>query len=114
MPYEGWRRSLEEHFPVRDVAVAELEWTALQQRLCVGQCISGLVVAKSHFGAWLDIHVGFPALLLIPDIAGLTPERYHADDWCPVGSTVTAEVVRFNDADKQIRVSQGKPHESIA
>ena len=112
MPYENWRELLAERFPARDPEVERREWDTLKDGLAVGQVISGVVVSKAPFGAWLDINVGFPGLLLIPDVARITPERCQADEWCPLGSTVEAEIVLFNDPVRQIRVSQGLPHES--
>jgi ribosomal protein S1 len=114
MPYEEWGRLLVERFPPREPETDQREWEALKKHLAVGQGVTGVVVAKAPFGAWLDIGAGFPALLLLPDIAGLTSESYQADDWCPVGSAIAAEVVLFNDRLRQVRVSQGRPHEGRA
>jgi hypothetical protein len=82
------------------------EWEALKQRLAIGQPITGTVVARSPFGAWVDLGVGFPALLEITVMAGLTPERYRAGDWCPVGSEVTANVGSFRDDNRQVGLWQ--------
>jgi hypothetical protein len=65
-----------------------------------------VVFAKAPFGAWIDIGVGFPALLLIPEIAGLSPKQYQSDDWCPIGSEVTALIRGFNDPNRQIVLTQ--------
>jgi hypothetical protein len=72
------------------------DWDALKRRLTYGHSVAGTVVAKYHFGAWVDLGVGFPALLTITVIAGLTPERYRAGDWCPIGSEVRAFVGGFD------------------
>jgi ribosomal protein S1 len=85
------------------------EWEALKQRLTIGQPVTGRVVAKSPFGAWVDLGVGFPALLEIVVMADLTPERYRAGDWCPVGSEVTANVAGFRDDNRQVGLWQ-VPH----
>jgi ribosomal protein S1 len=114
MVYDGWGEALEERFPPRDPVAERGDWNALRQRLSVGQPVRGVVVAQAAFGAWLDIGAGFPALLLLPDVAGITPERYAAGEWCPVGSTLDVQVVLFNDPDRKIRVAQGVPHEDRA
>jgi ribosomal protein S1 len=102
----NWGEVLLERFPPREAAKTEREWEAPKQRLSPGQSVTGVVIAKAHFGAWLDIGVGFPALLEIMSIAGLTPERYQADDWCPVGSEVTAQVGTFSDSSHQVYLWQ--------
>jgi ribosomal protein S1 len=106
MGYADWGRLLSERFPARDDAEAERAWQALQQRVPVGQSVTGTVVAKAPFGAWIDFGVEFPALLEVPNVAGLTPERYRADDWCPVGSEVTAVVLMYRDRGRQIYLGQ--------
>lgn len=111
MAYENWRQLLSQRFPHRDSATALPDWDVMKKRLAVGQSVNGEVVSKAQFGAWLDIGVGFPALLLIPNVAGLTPERYHKDDWCPIGSTLTANIILFNDPDQVVRVGQVTPQE---
>jgi hypothetical protein len=111
---EGWGRSLGERFPPRAPDAERRDWDEVRVNFSVGQAAIGVVVAWAHFGAWLDIGAGFPALLLIPDVAGLTPGRYQAGEWCPVGSTQGARIVLFNDDHHQIRVVQGIPLEGHA
>jgi ribosomal protein S1 len=106
MDYADWRTRLRERFPPQHPGAAQREWEQAKARLTVGQSVSGDVVAKAHFGAWIDIGVGFPALLEIVFIDGLTPERYHADDWCPIGSRVSATVSGFNDPARQVGLRQ--------
>lgn len=113
MDYSDAGRLLTERFLVgktqAELEHAELDWEALKQRLAIGQSVTGEVVAKSHFGAWIDIGVGFPALLRITDIVGLTPERSRAGDWCPIGSEVAAFVSWFDDRNHQIGLLQVQP-----
>ncbi len=82
------------------------DWESLKQRLSYGRSVTGIVVAKSPFGAWVDLGVGFPALLEIIVMANLTPEKYRVGDWCPVGSEVTAFVGSFRDGSNQIGLWQ--------
>lgn len=111
MEYEDWGLLLEKRFPPRDPAEDELQWATLKQRQAVGESVTGVVVARAPFGAWIDFGVGFPALLEIICIAGLTPERYRAGDWCLVGSEITTFVVGFDDRLHQIRLIQVQPGE---
>jgi ribosomal protein S1 len=109
MNYADWGQRLSERFPSRDAAETEKEWAAVKQRITVGDSVTGIVFAKAPYGAWLDVGVGFPALLEIICIAGMTRERYRADDWCPFGTEVTARVGSFNDSSHQIGLWQVKP-----
>lgn len=114
MDYTNWGRALAERFPTDRMSEAELarneeEWAALKFRLPTGQQVTGVVIAEAHFGAWIDIGVGFPALLEIVCFAGMTPERYRANDWCPIGSEVTAFVCSFKDRGHQIGLYQVRP-----
>lgn len=112
MQYQNWGRLLLERFPPHDSLTDQENWEALKQQLAIGRTVCGVVIAKAPFGAWLDIGAGFPALLEIPDVEELTPERYRADEWCPIGATITAVVVAFNDRNRQVGVSQRKTQES--
>jgi hypothetical protein len=84
-------------------------------RLNVGDAVTGEVIVKAHFGAWVDIHVGFPALLELPYIRGLTSDRYRADDWCPLKSILTARVLGFASSVHQICLAQVRQvHSTVA
>ncbi len=93
--YDDWRRELDERFPERDPDMAQREWDDLRSRLAIGQSLTGVVVTKAGFGAWLDLGLGFPGLIYPTGLAEMTAERYRAGEWCPVGSEVTAFVVDF-------------------
>jgi len=96
------------HFPHRKEEDSQREWESLKRRLTLGDRVTGVVIARAPFGAWIDLGVGFPALLEITAMAELTLERYRAGDWCPVGSRVTADVVMFRDTHRQVYLLQPK------
>lgn len=79
-------------------------WEAVRARLRLGMPVSGTVVARYRFGVFVDIGVGFPALLEIVRMEGLPPERSRADDWHPIGSQVAAFV--GGTGDRQIGIWQ--------
>src|SRR5271154_2325977 len=108
MTHPDWGHLVAERFPRRDADAEERDWEALTQRIRVGQSVSGTVIAKAPFGAWIDLDFGFPALLEIIGIDGLTPEKYRADEWCPIGSEVSAFIAYVNDGAHQVRLSQVK------
>jgi hypothetical protein len=82
-------------------------WEAAGARYPIGSSVQGIVVARYPFGVFVDIDAGFPALLEIVRMAGLTLERYRADDWCPVGSAVEAFV--GGHGERQIGLWQVQP-----
>lgn len=82
------------------------EWAALKSRLSLGQSVSGKVVQRESYGAWIDIGVGFPALLLLPRIRDLTGEQYRKDDWLPIGSIVEARLISFADQEHSLVITQ--------
>ena len=47
-------------------------WDALKTGVAVGSVVEGIVFAKAHFGAWIDLAVGFPALLEIIYVTAIT------------------------------------------
>lgn len=110
MQYAGWGGLVSKRFASRDPETIHREWKLLKQRISVGQALTGTVIAKAPFGAWIDLGVGFPALLEIINIANLTPEQYQADEWCPLGSEVTAFVGHFRDDNHQLYLWQVKPY----
>ena len=112
MKYRPWGRILAERFPSHDDETAEREWSVATQRLSLGQTVTGSVVAKAPFCVWLDIGVGFPAILEINYMAGMTAEVYQADTWCPVGSEVSAFVEGFKDDHHQVYLWQVRPEEN--
>jgi ribosomal protein S1 len=109
--YETWQRRLAERFPDRDSPERIAEWSAFRQRLNVGDRVDGQVIARAHFGAWIDIGAGIPALLEIINIEGLTPERYRKGDWCVPGQSLSVFIRYINDEPRAIALST-KPLDS--
>lgn len=62
------------------------------ERLHEGDQVSGIVVARAPFGAWIDLGLGFPAMIELPRIAELAADDYQRGDWCHVGSPINATV----------------------
>ena len=97
---------LDEQFPNCRAPEREDEWQSVKLRLPIGHPVAGTVVHKSPFGAWVDPGMGFPALLEIVVIAGLTPEKYRAGDWCPIGCEISGFVCGYHDHSRQIGIRQ--------
>ena len=108
MDEQHWRSILNNWFAGRSSDAIDRAWQHLKTRYSVDDEVTGVVVAKAQFGAWIEIE-GFPALLEIICMAELTPERYQADDWCPIGSQVSGFIAGFKDNDRQIVIYQVRP-----
>lgn len=105
MNYDRWQEELAPYLREWGDDI-EVRWAKLLTDLRAGDSVTGAVIAKAHFGAWVDIGVRFPALIEIPYVRDLTPERYRADDWCPIGSTIKARILGFATSMYQIRLAQ--------
>lgn len=68
------RRGRKGVLPPREGSTAQFELERLKQQLAVGLLVKGTVVAKAPFRTWLDIGTGFPDLLLMSDVEGITPK----------------------------------------
>ena len=103
--YANWSSELRARFkdPQRD---SERNWQLVREKWSVGDCVKGEVITKAHFGAWIDVGIGFPCLLEIINVAGMDREDYQADNWCIKGSEVSAYIIGFWNAQFQICVSQ--------
>ena len=100
----NWRNEIERTFGDYESPELESAWQAVIQSLKLGQSGTGEVVARAPYGAWIDLGVGFPALLQIIMMRDMDHETYLADEWCPVGSQVEAQVRILND--RQIGLEQ--------
>ncbi|WP_165073608.1 S1 RNA-binding domain-containing protein [Paludisphaera rhizosphaerae] len=86
------------------------EWAAVQAQLAVGESVRGPVIARRPFGVFVDIGVGFPALLEVIQFLDARQRRYSLDDYPAIGETITARVVAFNDQNRQVCLTQLTPH----
>ncbi|MEX0714067.1 MAG: methyltransferase domain-containing protein [Pirellulales bacterium] len=104
-----WLDSLGERFPRALPAQVRQDWQSLKERYEVGRPVEGVVVAKAPFGAWIDLGIGFPALLEADLVANLTPDLYRAGAWCPVGSQVAASIRALVDSRQEVHLQQVDP-----
>lgn len=86
------------------------DWERAKAALRPGDRISGVVIARYIFGVFIDLGVGFPALLEVIQFDP-PPRRRPVDieDYPAIGSSVAARVVAFNDRNRQIGLTQRAP-----
>jgi hypothetical protein len=85
-------------------------WSDVKARYPIGSKISGRVVLKAPFGVWLDVGVGFPALILVTRFKTLlTYDEYVASGPRP-GGHLDASVYLFNENARCLVLTQ-RPHD---
>jgi ribosomal protein S1 len=83
------------------------KWEGVKSQVGLGSSVSGDVVARYPFGVFVDLGVGFPALLEVIQFERAGVFRCTAMETHPeVGSTVTATVLWFDDRQRQIKLTQ--------
>jgi hypothetical protein len=83
------------------------DWELLKSQIPVLGRVIGKVVARYPFGVFLDIGVGFPALLLVPDFEGAAESPYTSMDQYPaLGATAAASLPLFVEDHRQMRLIQ--------
>jgi transcriptional accessory protein Tex/SPT6 len=103
---DSWGTDLRARFPDWLTPEALARWPENKTRLRIGQTIQGVVVARAPFGVWLDVDVGHPARLLVPDMAGAQIKPIRFFDYPQLGETVEVTVIFLDDRRAEIDVSQ--------
>jgi predicted RNA-binding protein with RPS1 domain len=101
----AWGEDIRSRFPDWGTEAALSRWPQIRAALRVGQMVSGTVIARAPFGVWLDIGVGHPALLLVPEMRGAKERRIAFEDYPQIGTSVDAQIVALGDRG-EISVSQ--------
>lgn len=82
-------------------------WEAARVRFPPGAWVRGVVLARHPFGLFVDIGVGFPALLLVVRLRGADEHPYTDMMLYPaVGSDVDARVCLWADSHRQVGLTQ--------
>ena len=96
----SWGNDLQTRFPNWLSNAAHPNWPAVKASLSVGQQVSGVVIARTPFGVWLDIGVAFPALLLVPDMRDARKRRIAFEDYPQKGDSVQGCIKALGDPGK--------------
>jgi ribosomal protein S1 len=88
-----WRDEIRARFPDWGTDSASARWPAIRDKLPIGQEVRGEVIALAPFGVWVDIAVGHPALLLVPEMAGARERRITFEDYPALLTAVEARIV---------------------
>jgi hypothetical protein len=74
----------------------------------LGQIVSGTVIARATFGVWLDIGVGHPALLLVPEMHGAKDHNIAFEDYPEAGASIEVCIIALGNRG-EINLSQYPP-----
>src|ERR1700722_5745066 len=107
-PENSWRDQILARFPDWESDAAAALWPTTKASLSVGQDVSGPVIARAPFGVWIDIGVGHPAVLLVPEMRRSPHQRITFDDYPLIGGTIAATIVALGDR-AEIALSQFPP-----
>lgn len=91
-----------------DHAAAERHdaWNSATATLTEGAMVEGRVVLVYHFGVFVDIGIGFPALLEVIEFDHRSRRREEKPPWPRVGEVVRVRIAHISPAGHVIRVSQ--------
>lgn len=102
----AWQDDIRACFPNWGTVNAGACWPEVR----VGQAVRGTVIARAPFGVWLDIGVGFPALLLVPYMRGAKLRRITFEDYPPVGTQAEGRINSLGDRG-EIGLTQERPED---
>jgi predicted RNA-binding protein with RPS1 domain len=93
----AWVDDIRARFPDWRTAAALARWPDVRARLSIGQAVHGEVIARTPFGVWVDIEVGQPALLLVPEMSGAREQRITFEQYPALGAVIDAHVIALGD-----------------
>jgi ribosomal protein S1 len=82
------------------------DWNKVKAAVPVGADVSGRVVSCQPFGVFVDLGLGFPGLLEVPEFADPTARSGGAEGFPAVGAPVSAWVLQHVDHSQQLRLTQ--------
>lgn len=106
----AWQDDIRERFPNWGTAHAAAGWPEVRFALRTDQEVRGTVIARAPFGVWIDIGVGFPALLLVPYMRGANVRRITFDEYPTMGEPVKARIRALGDRG-EIGLTQERPED---
>ena len=93
----AWQDDIRACFPDWGTASASARGREARAGLRVAQTVRGTVIARAPFGVWLDVGVGFPALLLVPHMRGAKLRRITFEDYPALGTEVEGRINALGD-----------------
>ncbi len=84
---------------------ATAQWMELKETHVIGEVVSGKVLHQEPFGVFVDIGLGFLALLEVPEFE--ETKKIRGMEYFPaIGSTIKARILGFMESNRQIFLTQ--------
>ncbi|MFO0808881.1 MAG: S1 RNA-binding domain-containing protein [Gemmataceae bacterium] len=82
------------------------DWDQVKASVPVGTEVSGRVVGCQPFGVFVDLGLGFPGLLEVPEFAEPPARSRGMEGYPAVDAVITARVLQHVDSGRQLRLTQ--------
>ncbi len=88
----SWEQQIKNIFPSWQTEKGINEFNSIKCKLEIKQSVKGKVIARAEFGVWVDIGVGYPALLLVVNFANSNAKAKDFIGYPSIGDTVEAKI----------------------
>lgn len=106
----AWQDDIRSRFPAWGSAEQGKDWPEVKAALRIGQAVGGKVIAHAPFGVWIDIDIGFPALLLVVNMRGAKLHRITFEDYPAIGSEIDGRIDALGNRG-EIGLTQERPED---
>jgi len=88
----------------------ERSWEHAKTLVRLGDTVTGEVIKQYRFGVFVELGVGFPALLQVVQFGAEQSRRYTSmSDYPALGTRISARVAGFQDRQREIILTQRSP-----
>ena len=88
----SWEEDIKKVFPDWLTEKGINEFKSSNIELEINQYVKGKVIARAEFGVWVDIGVGYPALLLVVNFANRNAKAENFIGYPTIGEIVEAKI----------------------
>ena len=81
------------------------DWELLKQQLSIGTVLSGRIFARTIYGIFFDVGMGFPAQMNVTDFGIVKKDgTIFPDDYPALCSEISGRFAGFDDDDQRLKV----------
>ena len=105
-----WQDDIRALFPEWGRSEPNVRWPEVRAGLQLKQVVRGQVIARAPFRVWIDIGIGFPALLLVPNMRGAKLRPITFENYPALGTLVEGCINALGNGG-EIGVTQERPED---